>query len=145
MTNITGSAITIIGSGAQAQDDGLTIARVRGYLEMHLTAATAINDGFVGAFALGIASENAFAAGAASVMDPVNDLDWDGWFYHRFISLHGLLTTAAGLVRLAFEVDTKAMRKVAEGDTVYAVLQTTETGTATMDVFFDSRLLALLP
>jgi len=42
-------------------------------------------------------------------------------------------------------VDTKAMRKLDLGDVIFAVAQVTELGAATMRVFFDSRLLVMLP
>ena len=43
------------------------------------------------------------------------------------------------------EIDTKAMRKLHEEDSLYAAFEVTEVGVSTMTVQMDSRLLVKLP
>ena len=49
------------------------------------------------------------------------------------------------MVSQRFTVDSKAMRKLPVGKTMYAVLGIVEQGTATMCWYFDSRTLFFLP
>ena len=141
----TANGITLLGNGQEFQFDGDPLVRIRGSLQMHLTAATGINDGFHCAMGIALASQNAFGVGVTALMSPLDDIEWDGWIYHRVFDLHGLLTTASGMTEIQFEIDTKAMRKLKAQDTIYAVLQHIETGTATADVWMTSRMLLLLP
>ncbi len=149
-TTISGSAVTILGSGATSLIDGQTLVRTRGHFDAFLTAATGANDGFSGAFALGIINEDAFAIGATTIMDPVADSDWEGWFFHRFFVAAQLTSTLADgvnavMASVRFDVDSKAMRKLAEGDVLFACMETLELGTAVMEVHVDTRVLTKLP
>ena len=140
------STASLLGSVAQAQLDGLTVARIRGYLKMHITTSASINDGFQCALGIGVASENQFGTGIAAVEHPIDNADWDGWMYHKWFGVNGTISTPAdGNTSVQFDVDTKAMRKLPDGDAVFAAIQFVEVGTATADVFFDSRMLVLLP
>ena len=113
---------------------------------MHLTTSASINDGFVAAIGIGVASENQFGMGIAAVEHPIDNANWDGWMYHKFFGVHGTISTPAnGQTSVQFDVDTKAMRKLPAGDAVFAAIQIVEIGTATADIFFDSRMLVLLP
>jgi len=149
VTTFTASAHTILGSGAVSLLDGQTIARIRGALAITMVSATAAGDGFSGAIGIGIASETAFGIGVTAVNDPVAEADWDGWIWHSFIQVFAGDKTAGdvnwGVANLRMEVDSKAMRKLPESQTVYCSMQLTEIGTSEIDVFFDSRLLVLLP
>ena len=64
------------------------------------------------------------------------------------ISVHSVGTSAVGENFGGFQriiIDTKAMRKFRENDSLYAAIETVETGVATLKIHFDSRVLALLP
>ena len=128
--------------------DGLTVARIRGDLLMYLRGATAVGDGFSGAFGIGKATKQAVDLGITSVPFPVDEMDNELWIYHRFFNLHAHTATENDFHGSAFmrvEVDTKAMRKLDEDQVLYAALQTELDGTATMETWFNSRLLFMVP
>jgi len=95
---------------------------------------------------------DALAVGITAVPNPYADMDWDGWLYHRFCDIHahdamevGGDPAEFGQTVVQFEVDSKAMRKVDIGESVFAAVHVIERGNATMDVWFDSRTLFYLP
>ena len=98
---------------------------------------------------MGVVSAAAFAVGATAVPTPITEEAWDGWFYHRYFSIlgSGAIATApinsrSGAVRI--EVDSKAMRKLEVDMVLYAALEVTEVGVASMEFSFNSRLLVKL-
>ena len=124
--------------------DGLTVVRLRGSLSAFILTATSAGDGFHCALGIGLINEDAFAVGVTTVMDPIADAQWDGWLYHRFFDVHAQTTTpGTGSIidAIQFEVDSKAMRKTSEDTIIFAALEVVEQGTATMNLFFDSRML----
>ena len=128
--------------------DGLTIVRVRGAVQAFLSGAFTALEGYHCALGICIVNEDAFAIGATAVPDPIADSGWDGWFYHRFFDVHSSHTEVEGgdLSRsISFEVDSKAMRKIPEENVIVAALEVVELGIATMQVYFDSRVLFKLP
>jgi len=118
------------------------------------TAAAGVN-GFIGAFGIGKTTSSAFTAGVASVRAPVDDVALESWIYWTPIQLlsggiidasaatdEDIVNSRSAVVRI--DVDTKAMRKLDTLDLVFASLQVTEIGTATMNWAFDSRMLLKL-
>ena len=141
---VSGSSTRILGFGVQTTGSELTLLRTRGLFHAFLVSATSAGDGFFGAFGIGLASDQAFTAGASSMPRPLDESFADVWLYHQFISVHagepgGLSGGVEGSQR--FDVDSKAMRKFDANIVMYAALQVVETGTAVMKVFFDSRIL----
>ena len=141
---ITASGVVILGSGVTSTGAALTLMRTRGLLHLYLTSATAAGDGYTGAMGIIVVSDQAFAAGVASMPSPANEAESNGWLYHQFLSVHageagGLSGGPEGSQRV--DVDSKAMRKFDSEQTVVAILEVTETGTAVANVAFDSRLL----
>jgi len=117
-----------------------------------LTLATATNDGFHGAFGIGIATAAATAAGGASVPTPITEDASDNWLFHRYFSVTAGFPFATGAdpagnlhAFVDFEIDSKAMRKSPLETSLYAALEVTEVGTAAMLVFHNSRVLVKLP
>ena len=154
-TNFTASSTGILGSGVTPTADKLTVARLRGEFMAFLASASAADNGFMCALGVGIVTNAAFAIGATAVPDPIDDAEWDGWLYHRFFNLisptaisNTAITDAdsVGIVSnvVRFEVDSKAMRKQDLEETLMAVVQAVEVGTATMSVQFNSRTLVML-
>ena len=144
----TGSGF--LGAGAQALRDGLTLVRLRGQAALYLSDVTSVLDGFVGAVGIGIFTAEAFAIGITAVPTPIADAKWDGWIYWKPFQLVSQTTTDTLLGEEVlgadkFEVDTKAMRKLREGDTVAMVMEVVERGTAVIKADFDSRMLLKLP
>ena len=157
ITTFTTSSSAFLGSAITPNIDGLTLARLRGELAIHLQSTSAAGDGFTGAFGIGLATFAAVTAGIASVPTPITEMAWDGWIYHTFFSIRSAGIIAAGTAAddqvapsvisssLRREVDSKAMRKLNDLDAIYACVEVVETGTVVMNVDFNSRSLLLLP
>ena len=154
VTGISATTPTFIGSSITPTVPGLTVIRQRGHLRVVLTVATAAGDGFIGAFGIGIASLAAVTAGVSSVPTPITEIGAENWLYWTPIQLIGQQLFASGAgpgaeqlgTFVDIEIDTKAMRKFPPDTAIYAMIEFgTETGTASCNVFFDSRVLFKLP
>ena len=148
-TAVSTTVATILASSIVPTVAGATIVRLRGEFQMYLATAGSVNDGFIGAFGIGIATFAAVTAGGASVPTPITEQDADNWLFHRFISCVSPTSFASDTDPVGqvipsvvqFEVDSKAMRKFPLEMAIYASLEVTEVGVATAQVFFDSRAL----
>ena len=138
---ISTTSVTIIGAGVVSTVSQITIMRTRGLLMLNLLTAGVVGDGFTGAFGIMVASDQAFGNGVASMPSPVNEMEANVWLYHQFISVHRSLGVGAASEVQRIDVDSKAMRKFDDQQTMVGILEVTETGTATMNVSFDSRIL----
>jgi len=151
VTQVSATTAVIMGLGAQSTVEGATVVRIRGEFFAALQSVTAVGDGFIGAFGIGIAQVAAFDAGVGSVPTPVAEAADENWLYHRFFSC--MSTSSAGETwangisnALRVEVDSKAMRRFDVDRVLYASLEVAEIGTAAvMDMTFDSRVLVKLP
>ena len=146
---ITGSTVAFVGNAVSVLTDGTTLVRTRGQLDVILAAASAAGDGYQGAFGIGVTTQAAVAVGITAVPTPITEQTWDGWLYWTPISVHvgeataGDKNWASGAQRTT--VDSKAMRKLKEDQSIFAVWEVTEIGTATATIFWDSRALFKLP
>jgi len=145
----TTSGQTVFAGGSTAGQDGLTLVRLRGQLLLTLESVTAVGDGFTGAIGIGIASSEAFAAGVASLPDPLVDIARDVWWWHTVFALSGSddagSPTDAGGATFRTAVDSKAMRKIHANQTVFAVIRRTIHGAAQMNAYLATRMLSKLP
>jgi len=155
-SQITGSVTTLASASLSVLVDGLTLARLRGMFHSYLSAAAAPQDGFVGAFGIAVATTAAIAVGATAVPSPITEQDWDGWLYWTpvFLVSPGVIDGTVSDDRSSISgqtgsqiqvVDSKAMRKLNEAESIYGALEVSEVGTATMNWHFDSRILLKLP
>ena len=147
-TAISASGTGLVGAAVVPTVPGLTVVRTRGELLLTLITATGALDGFRGAFGIGIATFAAVNAGIGSVPVPIADEDQEIWLYHRFFSIVGNISTEADFgisTVLRLEIDSKAMRKLDDGLSLYGAFEVVETGAAVMDMSFNSRLLVKLP
>ncbi len=130
-----------------------TIVRTRGWLNVTGTLFTSANDSMRGACGLAVVTNEAFAAGVASIPGPFNEPDWQGWFWHTYWHIVGTaaqstgadiaINAQRGMQRI--EIDSKAMRKWSAGDTVVGVLEVgNEIGTVGASVSADTRMLIKL-
>ena len=140
---IAASGSVILGLGSVSGADGITLVRLRGSLMLKLSAADAETAGFVGAFGIGIVKAPAFAIGVTAVPTPVTEQDDEEWIFWYPISVLGSGTGEAAVQRI--DIDTKAMRKLTVGDTLYGVVELTEAGVSVLETYFDSRMLIMLP
>ncbi len=144
-TAISAASVGFLGSVANPTEDGLTMIRVRGLLNVSVQSASAAADGMLGAFGIGIFPTEATAvAGATSVKTPLTDMQWDGWLWHQFFS--EIRETSAGNQHgRHYVIDSKAMRKLRLGDSIALVFEVIEIGTTIIQVTADSRILLKLP
>ncbi len=119
-----------------------TLIRVRGLFTVQ-TDQTAAAEAPFGAIGIAVVSDEAAAAGAASVPLPYTDAESDLWVMHQFFAAPFEFGTAVGFSDVArqYEIDSKAMRKVSEDQTLVLMVQN---GSAAhgMQYRLDLRLLA---
>ncbi len=107
---------------------GSTIVRTRGGFSI-LPDTFEVDKNIIGAIGIGLVSDQAFAAGAASVPGPWTDQDWSGWLYWSPFQYHWDVTTDIGRLVVgvagagAEVIDSKAMRKVQANETVIVVVE----------------------
>ncbi len=86
-------------------------------------AALGVDLVFKGAYGIGIVSDQAFAAGAASVPGPWSDPDFPWLVWESFEGLY-IFHDATGQSNFqGFQFDSKAMRKVKQNETVVVVCE----------------------
>ncbi len=140
-----------IGNAVVALLDGLTLLRTRGFLKIVQIAGATANDGMVGAFGIGIATTAAITAGIGSVPTPITEQEWEGWLYWQGFSVSTITATEGDGVNAVarvqeFIIDSKAMRKIDENESLYAAFEVgTEVGAVTIAVTHDCRMLFALP
>ena len=150
-STLSSTTSVLASTGSAALADGLTLLRLRGYLSLFQTAASAASTGFSGAFGIGITTVQAFSdTGVGATPTPIDEQDWDGWIFWEAFSVKTITATLADGVNaqssyLRLPIDTRAMRKLREDDVIYSVIQVTESGTSTMEWATDSRILVALP
>ncbi len=145
------TASLLMTQGAVILVDGVTLIRLRGYLRLYLSLATASNDGFFGAFGIGVVpgGERGFVGvGGGALPIPVTNQDDETWIYHQYFSVVAPFPFASAAdpagnrsSDFIIQIDSKAMRKMNIGDILYASIEATEVGTANMQIHFDSRTL----
>ena len=139
---LSGSGNLIIGSGIAPVVDGLTLVRTRGDITMGLRTAGSVGDGFLVGVGIGIVTNDAFAVGVTAVPSPIDDMDWDGWLFHKLVNLFTVVGTEDNPVTAArIDVDSKAMRKIGINETMYLSAQGVEVGVATMAIAGITRTL----
>jgi hypothetical protein len=111
----------------------LTVLRTRGQWQIELDAA-AVNERVQVAAGIIITSDEAFAAGAASVPSPQNDGE-DDWLWHGYLTVTALQEAAVdpSFLSASGEIDSKAMRKMNSNEIMIFVAEivnsTDQTGT----------------
>jgi len=144
LLSLSASVTTLVGAFVTPSEVGLTIARIWGRLTGILISGTTGGDGFQGAFGIGVATAAAVNVGITAIPTPLTEQGSENWLYWTTFSAHrSNITSDTALVDI--DVDTKAMRKFPGEMALYAALEVIEIGTATMSVFFDSRVLFFLP
>jgi len=119
-----------------------TITRIRGQVSVGPQAGGADLD-IVGAWGMAIVSDQAFAAGQASIPGPFDEASWDGWFAHGFFSMKLDVTTDVGrlLIDRVQEIDSKGQRKVSDGETIVIMC---ESNLGAFDISLQQRMLLKL-
>ncbi len=116
-----------------------TIVRTRGQISFRWNT-TGADSTLSGAFGVGIVSDEAFAAGTASIPRPFDDADWGGWLLWGAFAMQLDFNTGVGAQMLyeTREADSKAMRKVTANETVVLMC---ESQSGAVDIAMHLRLL----
>ncbi len=124
---------------------GLTLIRMRGELIVS-SLMNAATDAMTIAVGCILVSDEAVAAGVASIPSPITDAD-DDWLYYQWCSVQsGVLGAPGQGTEFRFNVDNKAMRRFPAGKTLVAVAEaSSEGGTVVTDFIFNCRGLIKLP
>ncbi len=103
---------------------GTTITRVRGLLSVGLQVYSA-DLPVIGAMGMAVVSDEAVAAGAASIPGPWTNSDWGGWFVWMPWIFNFEFTTDIDrlLGSVEWELDSKAQRKVKNNETVVVMAE----------------------
>jgi len=143
--NLTAIGGTIINTLTTAELARRPFTIVRTYLEVWLESDQAVASEFqLAAIGFAVVSEQAAAAGVASVPTPVTDAASDHWFLHQFLMSQFLLADATGFVEPAgrgYSIDSKAMRKVDDGDQAIIVVEMDSSVSAGLNVTTAGRVL----
>jgi len=118
-----------------------TVVRTRGRVLVRPTAFGA-DQSFDGAYGLGVVSDEAFVAGAASIPRPFDDDDWTGWMVHGYWSEHLEFQGAQSeMIVESRPIDSKAMRKIRPNETLVWVAES-RAGNVTVQI--PARVLMML-
>ena len=149
-TAVSVASQVVWSTAQQAVVDGLTLIRIRGEVNLFLNVASSALDGFDRvAMGICIVSENAVGVGATAIPHPLGDIAWEGWLWHwvgSLISPTATIDQTTGPASIRIPIDSKAMRKLGESDTVVGMAQfSVETGTAIAQFNANTRMLFKLP
>ena len=143
LTNIAAATKVIVASFV-VTGPSETVKRVRGLIHWKSDQLTA-SEYTIGAFGMLVVSEDAFAAGAASIPGPFTDASSDLWMVHQYVVSDMIFGSAVGFDSAggrSYEIDSKAMRKVTEEERLVVMF---ENGSADAAQFgFGLRVLASL-
>jgi len=148
VTKLSTASTAAIFTGLSATDLALrpfTIIRTR--VNLHIASDQEINDELQNAaFGIAIVSDQALAIGVTAVPTPFTDIGSDLWFAHQIMTSRFLLGTAVGFsgdFGMEKDLDSKAMRKVEEGQDVSISIETSSIS-AGCDFVKSGRLLIKL-
>ena len=141
-TTTSTTQATLLASSAGVHD-GETIVRIRGLVSLSLKSSSAVGDGFFGAIGIGVVSTAAATAGVASIPTPLTEAAWDGWMLHQYLVVEDVDGSTGNGAMDRVQLDSKAMRKLTEDDSLVLVWEGIETGTATGAVQCRVRVLSM--
>ncbi len=138
-TNVAGTSKVLLGSFTPS-NSGIdeTILRSRGMFAIETDNSGATEEQ-VGAFGLIVVTDNAFAAGVASIPGPATDVDDDGWFVWVPIVQRFEFVSAVGVepqMATQYQIDSHAKRIVSDGQTVAIIVENFGAGGFTININF---------
>ena len=126
-TLLSGPSTTVLLGGLNAAAQALrpfTVVRTRGYWQISSDQVVA-SELQHAALGFCVVSDQAFAAGVASVPTPFAELGSDLWFSHDTLVSEFVFADASGFINAGVGKDfgSKAMRKVEEGSNIAQVIE----------------------
>ena len=122
-----------------------TLVRTRGVLNF-IPSDISVDRNAFGAFGICVVNGEAFDAGIGSVITPWTESFDDRWLYHTYWSslfrtdVVGTDAGASAHASSQINIDSKAMRKVSEGDVMISVIENVSS-TAAANFFLNTRTL----
>ncbi len=126
----------------------LTLVRIRGLIHWgtDLGASIGIEKPF-GAFGIAVVKEAARAVGVSALPLPFTDASDDMWLAHQFLGATGGLVGGGegggGWVDQYIDMDSKAMRKIEDGDAIVMIFENGSIAAVGARVNFNGRFLFL--
>ncbi len=145
-TTTAGTTATLIASfnAAALALRPFTIVRTKGYLYLRSDQGAA-SESFDIAYGIAVVTDQAVAIGVTAIPTPFTDMDSQNWFVFQQMAGHIEFDSAVGLTNYGTgqEYDSKAMRKVDNGEDVVIVAETSAASNG--NVLFDQfRMLVKL-
>ena len=126
-TTLAGGGVNLVVSLTAAELAKRPFTIERTHIWGQVTSDQLAADEFVfGAVGMCVVSDQALAIGVTAVPTPVTDLASDLWFLHQIYGVEFALSSAIGFDGNAgsrFEIDSRAKRKVNDGQDVILVLE----------------------
>ncbi len=117
------STKAVIGTVVPSTDFDETVRRTRAQLWIKSDQAAVVEDQ-IGAFGMFIANDAAVTAGAASLLGPVTDASDDAWFVWQPVQQTTPFPPGASPLGFHYEIDSKAMRKLVQGQQIVMMYET---------------------
>ncbi len=92
----------------------------------------AANENQVGALGMAVVSDEAFAAGVASVPTPITSIGSDLWFVHQLYWANAIDLTDNAKPGVQYVIDSKAMRRVDQGQDLLVISELSALGGGTI-------------
>ena len=108
-------AVNLVMTAAELAKRPFTITRVVGQLNIMSDQNVAVETPF-GAYGGIVVSDKAVATGATAIPDPTTEVSSDGWFVYQPFAAEGSASTNVGRPLQRFMIDSRAQRKVEDGD-----------------------------
>ncbi len=133
----TSATLTAVGGTITHSLDAVELAKrpftiIRTHLVVSIISdQVAADEAQFGAFGMAVVSEQAEAIGVTAVPTPVTDANSDLWFVHQWLMNEVSVVSAVGFNEDGahqYLIDSKAMRKVEEGEDVVGVAEFSAAG-----------------
>ena len=125
--------------------EGETVVRVRGLGVATLETGNVASAGFFGAFGMAIVTTAASTIGVTAIPTPLTEAGWDGWLLHRYFEIERTGPGGGGAGEIdRLILDSKAMRKANEDESLVGVFEVILSGTAIMNFQVRARVLSMI-
>ena len=118
LQRLTAASIAIIGAPT-------TVVRTRGLVSVRTDQISAVEDQ-IGALGICVVSDQAAAAGIASIPGPMSNPEWDGWFTYAMFANSFEVGSGVGFdpkFANVLRIDSRAMRKVSTNESIVGVYE----------------------